>query len=100
MINYLTLENILIYLVVINLLTFIAYFLDKRSSMRGGWRKSEASLLFLVLIGGTLGAILGRKLFRHKTKKGSFRSKFFVVVLLQIIILIVLFLRLYLGFKF
>jgi uncharacterized membrane protein YsdA (DUF1294 family) len=95
----LTTENIIIYLVAINLLTFIAYFWDKQSAKRGSFRKSEASLLFLVLIGGTVGAVIAKKLFRHKTKKGTYKSKLFVIVMLQIIILAALFARFYLGIR-
>jgi len=92
----LTLQNILIYLAVINILTFIAYWRDKRSAQFGGWRRSEASLLLLTFLGGTPAAIIARKKFRHKTKKGSFRSKFFFIVFLQVVVFIFIALQ-YLG---
>jgi uncharacterized membrane protein YsdA (DUF1294 family) len=95
-----TLHNIIIYLLVINVVTFLAYFLDKHYAKKGMWRTPEASLLVLVLLGGTLGAIIARKKFRHKTKKGTFRSQFAFIVFLQIIIVIALFMKFYLGINF
>ena len=66
-------------LVAVNLVTLHAFWLDKRRAIRGEWRISEASLLFLALVGGTPGAFLARRLFRHKTRKQPF------VTLLQLI---------------
>lgn len=68
----------------INLITFATYGWDKRCARYGGWRVPEKTLHALAFIGGTLGAYLGSKYFRHKTIKGSFRQTFIGVVLLQI----------------
>lgn len=64
------------YLLVINFITWIAYGLDKGRAKSGKWRIPERTLLLLTLIGGSLGALAGMILFRHKTRK----AKFFISV--------------------
>ena len=69
--------NILIwYLSVINFTTWAAYGLDKGRAKSGKWRIPERTLLLLALIGGSLGALAGMIMFRHKTRK----PKFFISV--------------------
>jgi uncharacterized membrane protein YsdA (DUF1294 family) len=82
-----TLENILAYTAFINILAFLVFWQDKRASARGGWRVSEFVLLVFCLFGGSLGAYFSMKKFRHKTKKGSFRWRFWAIVILQILLL-------------
>ena len=77
-----------LHLISINLVMIVMYFYDKRASERGGWRISEKKMHTFSFIGGTFGAFLGQKIFRHKTKKKSFKSFFWFVLLIQIIILI------------
>lgn len=60
------------YLAVINFITWIAYGLDKGRAKSGKWRIPERTLLLLALIGGSLGALAGMILFRHKTRKPKF----------------------------
>lgn len=57
------------YLVVINVLSFLLYGVDKFKSMTNKWRISEKWLLIPSLIGGSIGSLLGMIVFRHKTKK-------------------------------
>lgn len=64
------------YLSVINFTTWAAYGLDKGRAKSGKWRIPERTLLLLALIGGSLGALAGMIMFRHKTRK----PKFFVSV--------------------
>ena len=59
---------LLYYLIVINILTFAVYGIDKWKAKQGSWRISEATLLMLAVIGGTIGALLGMQVWRHKTK--------------------------------
>jgi uncharacterized membrane protein YsdA (DUF1294 family) len=59
-------------LLVLNLITFITYGIDKRKAKKSRWRISESSLLFLALIGGSVGAWLGLKVWRHKTQHKKF----------------------------
>lgn len=64
------------YLSVINFTTWAAYGLDKGRAKSGKWRIPERTLLLLALIGGSLGALAGMIMFRHKTRK----PKFFISV--------------------
>ena len=64
------------YLSVINFTTWAAYGLDKGRAKSGKWRIPERTLLLLALIGGSLGALAGVIMFRHKTRK----PKFFISV--------------------
>lgn len=62
----------LVYLAVVNIVTFITYGVDKWQATREGWRISEATLLWLVVAGGGFGALAAVWLFRHKTKHVKF----------------------------
>ena len=55
------------YLIVINVVTFTVYGIDKLKAKQGSWRISEATLLILAVIGGSIGALLGMKVWHHKT---------------------------------
>ncbi len=57
---------------VMSTVTFLAYGWDKRQARRGGRRLSERKLQTLALLGGWPGALLGRRTFRHKTRKRAF----------------------------
>lgn len=59
---------ICLYLVVMNVLTFIVYGIDKQKAKRGNWRISEKTLMMLAVFGGSIGAWIGMQVFRHKTK--------------------------------
>ncbi|MCT2406462.1 DUF1294 domain-containing protein [Chryseobacterium antibioticum] len=72
-------------LLIINLFTFLIFGWDKRLSIKHKRRISESTLLGFAFIGGTLGAILGMLIFRHKVSKKSFLLKFVGVVLLQVL---------------
>ena len=63
---------LLVWLAVINLLTFIVYGADKRRARKGKWRVPEKTLFLLPLLGGSIGALLGMRVFRHKTKHWYF----------------------------
>lgn len=82
---------IILYLLVINLVTFFIFAYDKL--IAGGTRRriSERMLWFLSLIGGSVGALLSMHWFRHKTKKLSFQAVLAIVIMSQIILVWALF---------
>lgn len=61
-----------VWLIAINLVTFAVYGIDKRRARRGAWRVPEKTLFLLPLLGGSIGALLGMRVFRHKTKHWYF----------------------------
>ena len=69
---------------VINFIAFVLYGLDKRYARRKQWRISEATLLAVAALYGALGAFLGMKLFRHKTKHLKFTFTVPFLLILQI----------------
>ena len=73
-----------IYLVLINVAAFLLYGFDKYKSKRNQRRISEFSLLLIAALGGSIGALLGMDLFRHKTQHKKFRIGLPVIVLLQL----------------
>ena len=62
-----------LYFIVINLLTFLLYGLDKYKAIRREWRIPERALLLMAFLGGAFGALSAMRIFRHKTRKGRFR---------------------------
>ena len=62
-----------IYLLIINVVTFALYGIDKWKAIHNKWRIREATLLITALIGGSLGAFIAMQMFRHKTKKWYFK---------------------------
>lgn len=64
---------ILSYLLIINLIAFVLYGIDKKRAIRKEFRISEKVLLWLARLGGGVGSWLGIKFFHHKTKHPKFR---------------------------
>lgn len=62
-----------IYLIFVNLISFVLYGIDKWKAVKGKWRIPEVQLLLLALLGGSLGACAGMYLFRHKTQHLKFK---------------------------
>lgn len=60
------------YLILINAVGFALMHIDKRKARRGAWRIPEKTLIGIALLGGSVGAIAGMYLFRHKTKHLKF----------------------------
>lgn len=75
---------LLVWLAVINLLTFIVYGADKRRARKGKWRVPEKTLFLLSLLGGSIGALLGMRVFHHKTKHWYFVWGIPAILLAQI----------------
>jgi len=75
--------HILTLYIAASLLTFIVYALDKSAAKEGAWRTQESTLHLLSLAGGWPGALIAQQKLRHKTQKQSFRSVFWITVLLN-----------------
>ena len=78
------LEMLVYYLIAMNLAAFSAFGIDKSLAENGQWRISEATLILLATFGGMPGALAGRSLFRHKTKKRSFNQKLLASGVMQV----------------
>ena len=72
------------YLAAVNLVTFTVYGVDKAKARRGAWRVPEKTLFRLPLLGGSVGALLGMLVFRHKTKHWYFVWGIPLILLAQI----------------
>ena len=84
---------IIIYLIGINILTFLVFGIDKWKARRGKWRIPEAPLIEMSIAGGSIGALLGMSLFRHKTQKRRFTLGIPTILLVQAALAYFLFLR-------
>ncbi len=67
-----SIKNIFMYLAAVNILAFICFGVDKYKAKTNQWRISEKTLLGIAVCGGSLGAILGMRFFRHKTQHPKF----------------------------
>ena len=79
-----TQQIIIIYLITINVVTFFLYGIDKWKAKRSKWRIPEATLLGLAVIGGSIGAWLGMKVWHHKTQHKKFKYGLPLILLAQI----------------
>ena len=73
-----------IYLIGINVLTFLIYGVDKWKAQRDKWRIPEDTLIWVAVAGGSVGALLGMNLFRHKTKHRKFFLGIPAILLVQL----------------
>lgn len=80
-----SIANISIALIAVNFWAFAAFGIDKSLAENGKRRISEANLLALAFIGGTVGAYAGRSLFRHKTRKQPFNRDLAGIAVLQVL---------------
>ena len=72
------------YLVFVNVIAFLVYGVDKLKARKGHWRISEATLLLLALVGGSIGSWLGMKVWHHKTMHLKFKYGLPAILLLQL----------------
>lgn len=80
-------QTIVYILIGINILTFLIFGIDKYKAKQGKWRISEATLLTLAVIGGSIGALLGMKVWHHKTLHKKFKYGLPLILLAQIAII-------------
>ena len=83
-------EALLYYLIGVNVLTFLVFGIDKLKAKKGKWRISEATLLMLAIIGGSIGAWLGMKVWHHKTMHRKFKYGIPLILVLQMALLILI----------
>lgn len=79
---------ILIYLAAVNVITFLMYGIDKWKSKRSKWRTPEATLIGLAIIGGSIGALLGIKVWHHKTMHKKFKYGIPLILAAQVAIVL------------
>lgn len=77
-----------VYLLVVNLITFFLYGIDKRRAIRKAWRIPESVLMGFAAVGGSVGALLAMLLFRHKTKHAKFTVGVPLILVVQIVAII------------
>jgi len=81
------------YLVLINVLAFALMGIDKRRARQGAWRIPEKMLFLSAIVGGSIGAIVGMRLFRHKTQHRQFIVGMPAILAIQLMIAYELFLQ-------
>ena len=77
-----------VYIVIINLVTFIFYGYDKSRARKSLSRIPEKKLHTFALIGGSVGALIGQRVFHHKTRKFKFQIIFWLIFLLHCVLVI------------
>ncbi len=83
-------DLILLYVVIVNLVSFIMMGVDKRKAQKRAFRIPEATLFVLAIIGGSLGSIIGMHLFHHKTRHWYFLYGMPAILAVQIILILAL----------
>jgi len=82
------LHVVLIYLAVINVVTFFMYGIDKWKAKKSKWRIRETALLGLAVLGGSIGAWLGMKVWRHKTQHKKFKYGVPAIIIVQLALIV------------
>lgn len=86
-------DILITYLLIINAVSFLFMLIDKRKAVKKAWRIPEATLLGIAAIGGSLGAVLAMRLFRHKTLHPKFAIGLPVLLAIHIIVLLLLYIK-------
>jgi len=81
---------LLVYCVIINIVAFATYGIDKYKAIHKKWRIPELSLILLAWFGGSIGAILGMLLFHHKTRKIKFKVWVPLALIVHLICLLII----------
>ena len=80
-------QNVLVFYVVLSVVSFIAYALDKSRAQQGEWRIKENTLHLIALFGGWPGAALAQQILRHKSQKKAFRNVYWLTVIVNLFVL-------------
>lgn len=81
---------LLIYLLLINIITFLIFYLDKKRAIKNKWRFKITTLLILCFLGGSVGAISAMYIFKHKTKVNYFTKGIPLIIIVHFLILLLL----------
>ncbi len=79
---------LLIYLIVINIITFISFAIDKHAANNNKWRIKNVTLLGLSFIGGSIGGLIAMHTFKHKTQKDYYTVGLWLMIIMQILVLV------------
>ena len=78
------------YLLAINIVSFFLYGIDKYKAKKNKWRISEATLLMMAVIGGSIGAWVGMRLWHHKTMHKKFKYGIPIIIIMQVCLVVYL----------
>lgn len=81
-------EIFIIYIAIINVVAFVMYGVDKWKAKHAKWRTSEAALIFVAILGGSIGALAGMAVWRHKTQHAKFKFGIPLILIIQIVALL------------
>lgn len=81
-------EGVVIYILLINMTSFVIFGIDKSRAKKSKWRISEAVLFAVALLGGSVGAICGMRIFHHKTKHRKFTIGIPIMLIIQIAVMV------------
>lgn len=85
-----TLVVLIGYFIIINIIAFALYGIDKAKAEKGKWRISENTLIAAAALGGCVGAIAGMNFFHHKTRKKKFSVGLPIILIVWIAAIIAL----------
>ena len=91
--NIFTMQNIIIYLIIINIIGFLVMYIDKQKAKKGKWRIPEKTIFIITVLGGGIGTTAGMYTFRHKTQKLGFVIGFPFITILEIVTIIYFIIR-------
>ena len=72
------------FIAILNVITFLIYAIDKWQAKKNRWRIPESILLLLAVLGGSIGALMGMKIWHHKTMHKKFKYGIPLIMILQI----------------
>ncbi len=79
---------VIIYLVITNVVTFFMFGINKVKAKKSKWRIREAALLGLAVLGGSIGAWLGMKVWHHKTQHKKFKYGVPAIIIIQLALIV------------
>ena len=74
---------LILYFFIINLIGYFLMYLDKQKAKKSKWRIKESTFFLIAILGGSIGAFLGRYIFRHKTKHLKFAIGLPLIIIVQ-----------------